>query len=208
MLGRVLDVVLRLLHPTMPFITEVLWTALTGEETVTTAAWPTADDTNGGVETDLDARRRVEDSIKLITELRRFRADQGVKPSQKVPARLDFASADLAGQEDMVRQIARVEAPGEDFAASASIEMRLSQVNLDVALDTSGTVDVAAERKRLEKELAAAQKELDTTGAKLSNEQFLTNAPEQVVEKIKVRQKVAQEEFERVTARLETLPEK
>ena len=207
-LGRVLDVVLRLLHPTMPFITEVLWTALTGEETVTTAAWPTADDTNGGVETDLDARRRVEDSIKLITELRRFRADQGVKPSQKVPARLDFASADLAGQEDMVRQIARVEAPGEDFAASASIEMRLSQVNLDVALDTSGTVDVAAERKRLEKELAAAQKELDTTGAKLSNEQFLTNAPEQVVEKIKVRQKVAQEEFERVTARLETLPEK
>ena len=158
--------------------------------------------------TDLDARRRVEDSIKLITELRRFRADQGVKPSQKVPARLDFASADLAGQEDMVRQIARVEAPGEDFAASASIEMRLSQVNLDVALDTSGTVDVAAERKRLEKELAAAQKELDTTGAKLSNEQFLTNAPEQVVEKIKVRQKVAQEEFERVTARLETLPEK
>ena len=207
-LGRVLDVVLRVLHPTMPFITEVLWTALTGEETVTTAAWPTADDTNGGVETDLDARRRVEDSIKLITELRRFRADQGVKPSQKVPARLDFASADLAGQEDMVRQIARVEAPGEDFAASASIEMRLSQVNLDVALDTSGTVDVAAERKRLEKELAAAQKELDTTGAKLSNEQFLTNAPDQVVEKIKVRQKVAQEEFERVTARLETLPEK
>ena len=67
---------------------------------------------------------------------------------------------------------------------------------------------MAAERKRLEKELAAAQKELDTTGAKLSNEQFLTNAPEQVVEKIKVRQKVAQEEFERVTARLETLPEK
>ena len=107
----------------------------------------------------------------------------------------------------MVRQIARVEEPGEDFSASASIEMRLSQANLDVALDTSGTVDVAAERKRLEKELAAAQKELDTTGGKLANEQFLANAPEQVVEKIKVRQQVAQEEFERVTARLEQLPE-
>ena len=207
-LGRVLDVLLRLLHPTMPFLTEVLWTALTGEETVTLAAWPTADDTNGGAESDLEARRRIEDSIKLITELRRFRADQGVKPSQKVPAKLDFASADLSAQEDMVRQIARVEAPAEDFAASASIEMRLSKANLDVALDTSGTVDVAAERKRLEKELAAAQKELDTTGAKLANEQFLANAPEQVVEKIKVRQKVAQEEFERVTARLDALPQK
>ncbi|OFU51814.1 valine--tRNA ligase [Corynebacterium sp. HMSC11D10] len=204
-LGRVIDVVLRLLHPTMPFITEVLWKALTGGETVTLAPWPTAEDTNGGAATDEDARRRIEDSIKLITELRRFRSDQGVKPSQKVPARLDFASADLVGQEAMVRQIAKVTAPDDDFEASASIEMRLSKVNLDVALDTSDTVDVAAERKRLEKELAAAQKELDTTGGQLANEQFLANAPAQVVEKIKARQKVAQEEFERVTARLEAL---
>ncbi len=206
-LGRVLDVVLRLLHPTMPFVTEVLWTTLTGEETLNRAAWPTADDTNGGAETDVEARRRIEDAVKLITELRRFRSDQGVKPSQKVPARIDFASAGLEAQEDLVRQIAKVEAPGEDFVSSASIEMRLSKANLDVALDTSGTVDVAAERKRLEKELAAAEKELDTTGKKLSNEQFLANAPEAVVEKIKTRQKVAQEEFERVTARIAQLPE-
>ena len=204
-LGRVLDVVLRLLHPTMPFITEVLWRALTGGETVTVAPWPTDADTNGGAETDLTARRRIEDSIKLITELRRFRADQGVKPSQKVPGALDFAEADLAGQEALVRSIARVEEPGEGFGASASIEVRLSQATLNAALDTSGTVDVAAERKRLEKELAAAQKELDTTGGKLGNEQFLANAPEQVVEKIRERQRVAQEEFDRVTARLEGL---
>ncbi|OIR44411.1 valine--tRNA ligase [Corynebacterium sp. NML130628] len=206
-LGRVLDVVLRLLHPTMPFITEVLWTALTQQPSITQAPWPTAEDTNGGVDTDDVARRRIQDSIKLITELRRFRADQGVKPNQKVPAKLDFAKADLAGLENVIRDIARVEAPGEDFAASASIEMRLSQATLDVALDTSGTVDVAAERKRLEKELAAAQKELDTTGRQLGNEQFLANAPEQVVEKIKVRQQVAKEEFARVTARLAQLPE-
>ena len=206
-LGRVLDVVLRLLHPTMPFITEVLWTALTQQPSITQAPWPTAEDTNGGVDTDDVARRRIQDSIKLITELRRFRADQGVKPNQKVPAKLDFAKADLAGLENVIRDIARVEAPAEGFAASASIEMRLSQATLDVALDTSGTVDVAAERKRLEKELAAAQKELDTTGRQLGNEQFLANAPEQVVEKIKVRQQVAKEEFARVTARLEQLPE-
>ena len=206
-LGRVLDVVLRLLHPTMPFVTEVLWTALTERDTVTLAAWPTAEDTNGGVPADTDARRRIEDSIKLITELRRFRADQGVKPSQKVPAQLDFASADLAGQEELVRSIARVEEPGEDFGASASVEVRLSRATVDVALDTSGTVDVAAERKRLEKELAAAQKELDTTGAKLGNEAFLAKAPDAVVEKIRARRQVAQEEIERVTARLESLPE-
>ena len=204
-LGRVLDVVLRLLHPTMPFITEVLWRALTGQETVTLAPWPSSADTNGGAEPDLTARRRIEDSIKLITELRRFRADQGVKPSQKVPGRVDFAAADLADQERLIRSIARVEEPGEGFVASASIEMRLSQATVDVALDTSGTVDVAAERRRLDKERAAAQKELDTTAGKLANEQFLANAPQQVVDKIRERQRVAQEEFDRVTARLEGL---
>ncbi|MHA2789571.1 valine--tRNA ligase [Corynebacterium sp. S7] len=204
-LGRALDVVLRLLHPTMPFITEVLWQALTEEETITQAAWPTSADTNGGAQTDGVAARRIEDAIKLITELRRFRADQGVKPSQKVPGQIDFAAADLVGQETLVRDIAKVEAPGGDFASSASIEMRLSQTTLDVALDTSGTVDVAAERKRLEKELAAAQKELESTAKQLGNEQFLANAPEAVVAKIRDRQQLAQEESERVSARLEAL---
>ncbi|KGF22889.1 valine--tRNA ligase [Corynebacterium tuscaniense DNF00037] len=205
-LGRVLDVVLRLLHPTMPFVTEVLWKALTEKDSLCLAPWPTADDTNGAVEVDETAQRRIEDAVKLITELRRFRSDQGVKPSQKVPAQIDFAAADLAGQEDMVRSIAKVEAPDDDFTSSASVEMRLSTVTLDVALDTSGTVDIAAERKRLEKELAAAQKELNTTGKQLGNENFLANAPAEVVEKIKARQQIAQEEAARLTARLESLP--
>ena len=205
-LGRVLDVVLRLLHPTMPFVTEVLWKALTEKDSLCLAPWPTAEDTNGGAEVDETAQRRIEDAVKLITELRRFRSDQGVKPSQKVPALIDFAAADLAGQEEMVRSIAKVEAPGDDFTSSASVEMRLSTVTLDVALDTSGTVDIAAERKRLEKELAAAQKELDTTGKQLGNENFLANAPAEVVEKIKARQQIAQEESARLTARLESLP--
>nr|VDG63028.1 valyl-tRNA synthetase [Streptococcus thermophilus] len=204
-LGRVLDVVLRLLHPTMPFVTEVLWKALTEEASLCLAAWPTAEDTNRGAQPDEVAQRRIEDAIALITELRRFRSDQGVKPSQKVPAKLDFAAADLAGQEELVRSIAKVEAPEEGFAPSASVEVRLSQATIDVALDTSGTVDLAAERKRLEKELAAAQKELETTGKKLGNEAFLAKAPEDVVAKIRTRQQVAQEEVERVTARLDGL---
>ena len=204
-LGRSLDVVLRLLHPVMPFITEVLWKELTGGDTLCTAAWPTAEDTNGGAATDDVARRRIADQEKLITEIRRFRSDQGVKPSQKVPARIDFAAVDLSGQEDAVRSLARVDAPAETFAASASIEVRLSQGTVVVGLDTSGAVDKDAERKRLEKDLAAAQKELDTTAKKLANEAFLAKAPEAVVQKIRNRQQVAQEECARITARLEEL---
>lgn len=204
-LGRVLDLVLRLLHPTMPFVTEVLWKALTGGETIVTAQWPTQEHTNGGAEKDEVAARRIQDADKLITELRRFRSDQGVKPSQKVPGRLDFAAADLQEQEGLIRNLANTTEPGEDFTASASIEVRLSQATVEVTLDTSGAVDVAAERKRLEKDLAKAQKELDQTGKKLGNEAFLSKAPEAVVEKIRVRQQVAQEEVERITARLEGL---
>ncbi|PKF67820.1 valine--tRNA ligase [Corynebacterium mastitidis] len=204
-LGRVLDVVLRLLHPAMPFVTEVLWTALTEEESIVIAPWPTQEDTNGGAEPDEDAARRIEDAVKLITELRRFRSDQGVKPSQPVPARIDCAAADLAQQEDLVRSMARVTPPEEGFEASASIEVRLSRATVEVALDTSGTVDKEAERKRLEKELAAAHKELDTTGKKLGNPNFVDRAPAEVVEKIRERQQVATQEVERLTARLEGL---
>ena len=204
-LGRVIDVVLRLLHPTMPYVTEVLWKALTGGESIVIAPWPTVADTNGGATKDAVAARRIDDADKLITELRRFRSDQGVKPSQKVPGRLDFAAADLQGQEELVRNLANTTAPGEEFNPSASIEVRLSQATVEVTLDTHGAVDVEAERKRLEKDLAKANKELEQTGKKLGNENFLAKAPEEVVTKIRARQDIAREEVERITSRLEGL---
>ncbi|OOK80482.1 valyl tRNA synthetase tRNA binding arm family protein [Mycobacterium kansasii] len=85
------------------------------------------------------------------------------------------------------------------------MEVRLSRARVVVELDTSGTIDVAAERRRLEKELAAAQKELAATGAKLANADFLAKAPEAVVDKIRDRQRLAQEETDRITARLAAL---
>ena len=82
------------------------------------------------------------------------------------------------------------------------MEVRLSRGTVVVELDTSGTIDVAAERRRLEKDLAAAQKELASTAAKLANADFLAKAPEHVVAKIRDRQRLAQEETDRITARL------
>ncbi|MGO1437899.1 MAG: class I tRNA ligase family protein, partial [Candidatus Corynebacterium faecigallinarum] len=209
-LGRVLDTVLRLLHPSMPFVTETLWTALTeGTEgypaSLAVVDWPTAADTNGGIDTDTDAVRRLNDVEKLVTEIRRFRADQGVKPSQKVPGRFDAEAADLTGLQDAVRSIVKITAPEEGFTPTAAVELRLSSATITVELDTSGTVDVAAERKRLEKDLAEANKELERADKKLGNENFLAKAPEKVVQEITARRQVAVEEVERITARLEAL---
>ncbi|WP_231129713.1 valine--tRNA ligase [Corynebacterium xerosis] len=210
-LGHVLDTVLRLLHPSIPFVTEVLWKALTDgdegtPESLVIASWPTEGEANGGAAFDADSARRIDDAQKLVTEVRRFRSDQGVKPSQRVPARFDAAAADLAAQEGIVRSLARLETPAEGFTATASIEVRLSTATVTVELDTSGTVDVAAERKRLEKDLAVAEKELSGTEKKLGNESFLAKAPDAVVDKIRTRNQVAREEIERITARLEGLP--
>lgn len=200
-LGHVLDVVLRLLHPVMPFVTEELYRALTGAETVVTAAWPEPDPHPA----DAVAARRIADAQRLVTELRRFRSDQGVKPSQKVPAAIDLAAVDLVEEEEFIRSIARVTRPGEGFVASATVEVRLSHATIEVALDTSGAVDRGAERKRLEKDLKAALKELENTTKKLENQQFLEKAPAAVVEKIRGRRSVAEGEVARLTARLEGL---
>ena len=81
----------------------------------------------------------------------------------------------------------------------------MSRATVVVELDTSGTVDVAAERRRLEKDLAAAQKELAATTAKLDNQAFLAKAPGDVVDKIRSRQQIAREETARIGARLASL---
>ncbi|MEW1933471.1 valine--tRNA ligase [Rhodococcus sp. NPDC079359] len=201
-LGNVLDALLRLLHPVIPFVTETLWKVLTGGESLVIAAWPTA-----SVDSlDSVAAQRIDDMQRLITEIRRFRSDQGLKPSQKVAARIvGVSESDLDGQISAVTALARLTEPAEDFAATASVEVRLSKATVVVELDTSGTVDLVAERARLVKDLAAAEKELAQTTGKLGNEAFLAKAPDAVVDKIRTRQTIAGEEIARITARLESM---
>ncbi|NEW40618.1 valine--tRNA ligase [Nocardia cyriacigeorgica] len=201
-LGSVLDSVLRLLHPVIPFVTESLWRALTGAESIVVADWPRA----FGHATDQGAAQRISDTQRLITEIRRFRSDQGLADKQKVAAKvIGLPAAGLAELERSIADLARLTAPGEGFAATASVEVRLSSATVTVELDTSGAVDLDAERRRLEKDVAAAEKELAATTAKLGNEAFLAKAPEPVVEKIRTRRDVAAAEVERIGARLAEL---
>lgn len=198
-LAAVLDTLLKLLHPVMPFVTEVLWKTLTGGESLVIAEWPTA----SGIDLDPVAAQRIADVQKLVTEVRRFRSDQGLADKQKVPARLvGIEGAGLSAQVPAVTALAWLTAPADDFTPTAQVEVRLSGGTVGVELDTSGTVDVEAERRRLEKDLAAAQKELTQTTAKLGNDAFLAKAPADVVDKIRERQKLAAEEVERIGVRL------
>jgi valyl-tRNA synthetase len=204
-LAAVLDTLLRMLHPVIPFLTEALWQGLTDQESLVIADWPQP----SGIDLNPVAAQRITDMQRLVTEVRRFRSDQGLADRQKVPARLSgIDNADLGGQASAVTSLAWLTAPGPDFRPSVSLEVRLGPAMdhmVVVELDTSGTIDVAAERRRLEKDLAGAQKELASTAAKLGNADFLAKAPQHVVDKIRDRQRLAQEETDRITARLAAL---
>jgi valyl-tRNA synthetase len=197
-LGHVLDTVLRLLHPLIPFVTEKLWTTLTGEESVVIANWPRADDSL----VDAAAETAVDEIQRLVTEVRRFRSDQGLKPRQRVTARLIGPAGGSADTHEIeIRSLTWLDEPAEGFAPTASLQVGSVLVEIDV----SGSIDLDAERRRTEKDLAAARNELAQAAAKLDNEQFLAKAPDAVVTRIRERRTSAEAEIARLEARLAAL---
>ncbi|MFI6601659.1 valine--tRNA ligase [Nonomuraea sp. NPDC050536] len=196
-LGHVFDALLRLLHPLVPFVTEELWRAVTGGESVVIAPWPVADASrvDPAAEAEIDALQEV------VTEVRRFRSDQGLKPGQKVAARLGLSGTAVAAQEGAIRALLRLTEPGDTFAATASFTV----AGVNVEIDTAGAIDVVAERKRLEKDLAAARKEAAQVAAKLGNEQFMAKAPEDVVAKVRARAEQSEADIARLEAQLSAL---
>jgi len=196
-LGEVLDQLFRLMHPVMPFITEELWCSLTNNESLMIASWP---------KSDLSAQDQA--SVKLVakmqeivTEIRRFRNDQGIKSTAKVNAKFTgLKEAGLESYESALRHIVKCEAGGDKFTAKTQIG------NVTVEFDLTGAIDLVAERSRLSKDLQIAQKDRDTAKVKLDNEGFMAKAPMEVVTEIRERLAQTTEDIARITALLEKLP--
>ncbi|HYZ37140.1 MAG TPA: valine--tRNA ligase, partial [Pseudonocardiaceae bacterium] len=150
--------------------------------------------------------QRITDVRKLVTEIRRFRADQGLKPAQRVAARLlGLDLAGLAEHEAAVRMLTRLDAPPESFTTSTSLEVSLGCGTATVELDMLGAIDVTAERKRLAKDLATAENDLAACDAKLNNPAFAHKAPPDVVANTRARRDASVADIARITARLEAL---
>jgi valyl-tRNA synthetase len=198
-LGHVLDQLLRLLHPVIPFVTEELWTALTGGESVVTAQWPVPDP----AWPDPAAEAEVAVLQRVVTEVRRFRADQGLRPGQRVAARLaGLAGAGIARHEPLLRSLVRLDPPADGFTASGTLAVA---GGVSVALDTRGAIDLAAEQARLAKDRAAAQRETAQCRAKLADDAFLAKAPDQVVTRFKDRLAAAEADLARIDRQLSEL---
>ena len=197
-LGHVLDQLLRLMHPSMPFITETIWCELTGGESLVIAKWP---EVNKSAE-DLSANKVVEDMQLLITEIRRFRSEQGIKTSARISAKISGLSGDLLDYEDAIRFLVRLDKPGSDFKESARIEIG----QFSIAFDLRGAIDVKAERARLSKDLEGIKKDLQSAVVKLENENFMAKAPMEVVKEIRERMEFCESEIARISNLLAALP--
>ena len=194
-LGYVLDQLFRLMHPVMPFITETMWTTLTGGESLVIAQWPEAQ--AGHI--DKASEKLIQELQEIITDVRRFRNDQGIKTSQKIPARF-MAPAHISEYASAMAFVLRLELG--DITASAHCEIGKVKVEFDL----TGSIDVVAERARLEKDLATALKDKQTAEVKLNNQGFMAKAPESVVLEIRERLEKTTADIERITSQLSQLP--
>ena len=195
-LGYVLDQLFRLMHPVMPFITEQMWTTLTGGESLVVAQWPVAN----AAHVDKKAEALIAQLQEIITEVRRFRNDQGIKTSLKIPGRI-VATGEIAQYASAVAFVVRMEL-GE-ITPSAKCEA----AGVTIEFDLTGSIDVVAERARLEKDLATATKDKQTAEVKLNNQGFMAKAPENVVVEIRERLEKTTADIERITTALAALPQ-
>ena len=187
-LAYVLQSSLRLLHPIMPFVSEYIWQHLRDhvdglEEALIIGAYPL-----GEGETDAVAEADAALLIDVVRAIRNIRAERGVDPGRTVEAYVacDGSSSVLEAGRPLVEVLARVrplhvvasvgEAPADQVATAVL-------THAQVVLPLAGLIDISAERDRTTKELQDAQAQVDRLSQKLSNAEFRSKAPPEVVAK-------------------------
>jgi valyl-tRNA synthetase len=200
------DEILKLLHPFMPFITEELWdvtAAAKRKELLTLTSWPALT----GLENE-KAEGEIGWVVDLVTAVRSLRSEMNIAPATLIPLALVGTSTETQARAerwtDVVKRLARLS------EISFAPAMPQGAVQLLVrgevaALPLKGVIDFAAEKTRLEKEVAKADADIKRVDAKLGNANFLANAPEEVVEEQRERREEAEARRAKILEALERL---
>jgi valyl-tRNA synthetase len=198
----VLDQVLKLLHPFMPFITEELWSRLVEvgvqrENLLCLSNWPVFE----GL-ADADADEEIGWLVGLISEVRSVRSEMNVPAGAKVPLVLVGAGKALRARvdrhEETIERLARL----DDISFAKAAPKGSAQIVLGetvAALPLAGVIDMGAERARLEREVDRCRSEIGKVDAKLANASFVAKAPPEVVEENRERKA----DFEATIAKLQ-----
>jgi len=206
---HVLESLLRLIHPFMPFISEEIWLQVgpragVDGETIMLQPFPTAGDAG-----DADAVADIEWVKEFILGIRQIRGEMDISPGKTLPVLLQNSSGQdqkrASDHARLIQRVGRVEsvtvlADGEEPPASATALLG----DMRMLVPMKGVIDVDAERARLEKQKQKAQADLAKTQAKLGNDKFVNNAPADVV--TQERQRAV--DFEKTIAQLDEQLEK
>jgi valyl-tRNA synthetase len=181
--AHVLGLILRLMHPVMPFVTEELWDRFGygAPSSLMRTAWPEPFPVEGAAA----ARAELDWVVRLIGEVRTVRSEMNVPPSQKSPLLLKDASAEsLARGARWFEAIGRMARASELRALEGDVPRGSAQAVLGEAtlvLPLAGLIDIAAERARLERERGKVAAEAEKMARKLDNPDFVARAKEEVV---------------------------
>ncbi|HET9637970.1 MAG TPA: valine--tRNA ligase [Allosphingosinicella sp.] len=177
----VLDQILVMLHPFMPFITEELWNANARPYPLIVAKWPMPD----ARALDPEAGPEIDWLIRLVGGIRAARAELNVPPGAKLPLHVRDAGGATRGRlerhEAALRRLARIETVSFDEASGGAAQVVVDEATYILPLE--GVIDVEAERARLSKAAEAAEKERDSLAGRLANPSFVERAKPEAVEK-------------------------
>jgi valyl-tRNA synthetase len=203
--GWVLDQILVMLHPFMPFVTEELWSKLGNRAhyPLITAKWP-----EPGVGVDAEAKAEVEWLIALVGNLRTAKNELGIAPGARLDAYLPDPSEATRGiiarNGAAIDRLARLTGIRlEPAPAGAAMQIGAGDANIVVPLE--GVIDIAAEKARLAKALELSTKEAKSLEGRLSNAAFVEKAKPEAVEKARADHAMHAAEAERLAAALARL---
>ena len=202
--GWVLDQILVMLHPFMPFVTEELWSKMgSREQDLIVAAWPAPDAAVDG-----EAKAEVEWLIALIGNLRGAKSELGIAPGARLTAYVadpsDATRAVIGRNGTVIDRLARLDAIVFE-AAPAGAAMQVGAGDATLAIPLEGVIDIAAEKARLEKAMAASVKERDSLDKRLGNPAFVEKAKPEAIDKARADHAHHSAEAERLAAALARL---
>src|SRR5450631_858611 len=229
------DEILKLLHPFMPFITEELWAvtaerngllalapwsrkavALAPEQLVSIATTGPSDALIPPVILALDAddfsdpaaEAEIGWVVDLVTAIRSVRAEMNIPPATLMPLIMIRSGEEMRARvgrwSDVIKRLARLGDIGFDNLAPAGAIQLLVRDEV-AALPLKGVIDLSAEKARLTKEVAKAEADIKRVDAKLSNDKFVANAPEEIVEEEKEKREAAVARQAKILQALERL---
>ncbi|VAV97030.1 Valyl-tRNA synthetase [hydrothermal vent metagenome] len=202
--GWVLDQIIVMLHPFMPFITEELWHSMGDRKyDLIVAKWP-----EPKAETDRDAKAEIDWLIKLVSEVRSAKVELNIAPGTKMAAHVRGGSPELMDQ--IARHSPALDRVGrlETITADPAPEGPSAQIVVDGAtyvLPLAGAIDINAEKARLNKALEASEKEAKSLSGRLGNPNFVEKAKPEAVEKARADLAGKEAEAERLQAALARL---